>query len=346
MVLVLSLTVLVSVALATSVSVFFTDFDSGAPSEFSGITTTEGVQGYAGFGTAPNFFGGDFLRNTTGDNFGGGSPPEKTILTLTGLPSHTSISLSFLLAIIDSWDGVACSEGPDLFNVTVDSVLIFSAVFDNSGCGAQTFIEFPGVLLVRRLDLGFNATSPSLHRDSAWDLGMDPTFSNIPHTSSTLTIEWFASGAGWQGGTDESWAIDNVEVILNTVVVTVDIDIKPGSDPNSINTKSKGVVPVAILGSATFDVNSVDATASILFGPCSNEGASPKHELTDAVVRSDHTQDVASPGQGGPDGIDDLVIHFPQRDTNLTTADTVGCLEALTTGGAPIQGSDNVNVVK
>ena len=30
-----------------------------------------------------------------------------------------------------------------------------------------------------------------------------------------MTIEWFASGAGWQGSYDESWAIDNVEVIAS-----------------------------------------------------------------------------------------------------------------------------------
>jgi hypothetical protein len=45
-------------------------------------------------------------------------------------------------------------------------------------------------------------------------MSLEPAFENIPHTSSTLTVEWFASGAGWQAGDDESWAIDNVEVIV------------------------------------------------------------------------------------------------------------------------------------
>ena len=67
---------------------------------------------------------------------------------------------------------------------------------------------------------GFNATWD----DSAYDLGLDPVFQNIPHTGATLTVEWFASGAGWQGDNarfgetqDESWAIDNVRVDLNGV---------------------------------------------------------------------------------------------------------------------------------
>jgi len=37
--------------------------------------------------------------------------------------------------------------------------------------------------------------------------------------------------------------------------IEVEIDIKPGSDPNSINPNSNGVIPVAILGSAIFDAS-------------------------------------------------------------------------------------------
>lgn len=191
----------VSPASAVSVTFFSADFNSGVPSEFSGITTNEGVQGYAGLGTGPNVFGGDFLRNTS-------VPEAKTTLTLTGLPPHTSISLSFLLATIDSWDGNGCFAGvTDGFNVSMDGTTIFSEVFENSTCGVQTYIPPVGVELARRASLGFN-TAPVYYGDSAYDMGLDPTFQNIPHADSTLTIEWFTSGGGWQGGTDESWAID------------------------------------------------------------------------------------------------------------------------------------------
>ena len=37
------------------------------------------------------------------------------------------------------------------------------------------------------------------------------------------------------------------------------MDIKPGSFPNPINPSSRGVVPVAILGSESFDVRIIDA---------------------------------------------------------------------------------------
>jgi len=57
----------------------------------------------------------------------------------------------------------------------------------------------------------------------------------------------------------------------NEVVLLIDIDIKPGSDPNSINSKSMGLVPVAILSSANFDAPSVDVGTKIWTSPsCSS----------------------------------------------------------------------------
>jgi len=100
---------------------FSTDFNNGVPGEFSGVTTVEGVQGYAGYGPVGNPFGGDFLRNTS---------IMPTTLTLTGLPSHTAININFLLAIIDSWDGLG-NNGPDYFNVSVGGVSVFKKSFTN-----------------------------------------------------------------------------------------------------------------------------------------------------------------------------------------------------------------------
>ena len=195
-----------------STIVFSTDFNNGVPSQFSGVTDLVNVQGYAGYGTGTDTFSGDFLQNSS-------IPPVPTTLTLNDLPAHTSIDLHFLLAVIDSWDGNGPSTccGPDILTIEIDGQPILSAIFDNAwGNGSQTYFPPQGVVLVRAMELGFRDIDGH-DQDSAYDIGKDPTFSNIPHTSGTLTVEWYASGENWQGDGDESFAIDNLVVILNTV---------------------------------------------------------------------------------------------------------------------------------
>jgi len=111
--------------------------------------------------------------------------------------------------------------------------------------------------------------------------------------------------------------------------ITVDLDIKPGSVPNSINTKSKGVIPVAILSTATFDATSVDPR-SVTFGP----GAA-----TEAHGRG-HIEDVNG------DSIQDLVLHFSTQQSGLDVGDTRACVDGTTYGGAPIHGCDTVRTVR
>lgn len=296
---------------------FSTNFDAGAPTEFSGVTTVESVQGYSGIGPIGNQFSGDFLRNTTGGS-PNGTPSSPTILTLTGLPGHTSLDLDFLLAIIDTWDGTTSSAPgaprPDLFNVTVDGISVFSETLENfNGGGTQTYSPPSGVLLTPgsfpELGFLFNGNPPDFG-DSAYNMGVDPAFTNIPHTDSTLSVSWFANGGGWQGGPDETWAIDNVAVTLNgaTIPEPLSIDIKPQSCPNPINTKSKGVLPVAILGTNEFDVLTIDPASIRLAGV--------------APIRSSY-EDVATPAEKvdecdctdeGPDGFLDLALKFDTQE--------------------------------
>lgn len=107
-------------------------------------------------------------------------------------------------------------------------------------------------------------------------------------------------------------------------VVVVDIDIKPGSDPNSINLRSKGVVPVAILTTAEFDASSVDPS-TVLFA-----NAAP---VNWAVEDVDY------------DGDMDLVFYFKARELVLDEYSTEAPLSGLTQDGHDIYGIDTVNIV-
>ena len=174
----------------------------------------------------------------------------------------------------------------------------------------------------------------------------DPPWAGDPDTAlaygvCSSAVIYFASGS-------HSITIENIHIppvsvggppfIDGTVAFKAErlrdwpIDIKPGSDPNSINTKSKGVIPVAILGSAIFDVTTVDVTTLVF------EGASPAHDLADPDVYADHLQDV------NLDGFTDLVCHFRTQDTGIATGD----IEATLTGeanGLPFASTDSVNIV-
>lgn len=197
-------------------------FAGGASGGLSGISATESVQGYAGFGNGANVFGGDFLRNTTR-----GNPASSTILTLNNLPGHTSISLSFLLAIIDSWDGATTAgnqnSSGDYFNVKVDGVSVFSEAFDEVVLG-DSYNPPVGGLVVFYQQLGFS-TGPGMGwMESGYDMGVESALQKIAHTSSSLTIEFFGSGVGYgigpsagNDGTDETWGIDNLSVSMNAV---------------------------------------------------------------------------------------------------------------------------------
>jgi hypothetical protein len=108
--------------------------------------------------------------------------------------------------------------------------------------------------------------------------------------------------------------------------IEVSIDIKPGSDPNSINLKSKGVVPVAVLTTDNFDASTVDP-ATVLFA-----GAQPVRWTLEDV---------------DGDGDEDLLFHFRTQELNLTSDSTEATLTGKTLDGVwAIEGTDAVNIVQ
>lgn len=110
--------------------------------------------------------------------------------------------------------------------------------------------------------------------------------------------------------------------------ITVVIDIKPGSFPNSINPRSQGVIPVAILTTGTFDAAAVDA-ATVRFGATG----------TEAVPRHAALKDVDG------DGDINMILHFDTQSTGIWCGDTAALLTGETDDGQAFEGSDSIVTV-
>ena len=86
----------------------------------------------------------------------------------------------------------------------------------------------------------------------------------------------------------------------------VDIDIKPQSCPNPLNIKSKGVLPVAILGTVDFNVSSIDITTLKL------NGETPvKNSIEDVTAPSE--LEPCGCEELDPDSFEDLVLKFDKQ---------------------------------
>jgi len=133
----------------------------------------------------------------------------------------------------------------------------------------------------------------------------------------------------------------------------VALDIKPTSCPNPLNTKKKGVLPAAILGTENFDVTQIDVSTLKLEGVV-------------APIRWS-LEDVATPfepfigkekckrdcNEDGPDGFADLTLKFsaPEVITAVGDIPCIGrfcCVPIQITGnlldGTPFVGEDVLRV--
>ena len=146
-----------------------------------------------------------------------------------------------------------------------------------------------------------------------------------------------------------------------TEPVVIDIDIKPFSDPNSINThRKKGVVPVAIcngdpvVNSVTIDddtdpdgfsgaTTNIDvSTIEFAFdsgGTMLGTGtASPKHDLADADVLGEHMTEFVDTGDRFGEGTDPdtlILLDAPECTGSPVGADLVVHFPQMDTGLAP-----------
>jgi len=146
----------------------------------------------------------------------------------------------------------------------------------------------------------------------------------------------------------------SVTVTFTEIPELVYVDIRPSSWPNPINLKTKGVLPVAICGTADFDVTTIDPETIRL--TLNGDEVTP--------LRWSY-QDVATPYIGEPccghdlngDGILDLTLKFKTQEViktlgldNFKNRDEIALIlngnlkEEF--DGTPIQGQDCIVILK
>jgi hypothetical protein len=148
----------------------------------------------------------------------------------------------------------------------------------------------------------------------------------------------------------EGAEIGTQDIHVEVIPIPVPLDIKPTSCPNPVNTKSKGVLPVAILGAEDFDVSLIDPATIEL------AGATPlRWAWSDAATpfepwlgKSDCREDCTSEG---PDGYLDLTLKFRTQEVlaGLGSIENRECLVVTITGnftdGRAFEGEDVVLIL-
>ena len=224
------------------------------------------------------------------------------------------------------WTRQFGSSGSDwAHGVSVDGSGVYVAGETHGALPGQTFAGFFDAF-VRKYDLDGNEVWTHQFGTSTLDraLGISADASGVyvaGHTRGGLPGQTSA-------GDKDAFVVKITDV---PPVLTVPIDIKPGSFPNSINLGSKGTVPLAILSSAAFDATKVDPLTVTL--------ASAPVKLKNNGTPMSSFEDVDG------DGLMDMVVHVSTQALKINVTDTEAVLKGKTFDGTPITGRDSVKIV-
>jgi hypothetical protein len=152
--------------------------------------------------------------------------------------------------------------------------------------------------------------------DGRWRL--DASFLEVRGISGVIVR---GSGGDITGlGTDRTIRFDNA--------LEVGVDVKPGGEPNCLNTDGNGVIPVAILGSADFDVTEIDTSTLDFAG-------------TPMRVRGNGNQQ-CSIEHLDDDGHPDLTCQFVDDPTAWRPGDAMAAVSGELFDSTPFYGEDSI----
>jgi hypothetical protein len=296
-------------------STFGTIATPGAITDRFGVGNTFNALTFAApdLGYGPNLF--YYLRRDPGSGFStfGTISPDGTITDRFGVGTNFD-ALVFVANDV--------GYGPNLFYY----------LRTDPGNGFSTFgtISTSGAI-IDRFGVG-----PHFHAlaFAAADLGYGPDqFHFLRHDPADNNFATFGTISTSGVVTDRFGVGNHVDALAFAVgadeapPMVVQIDIRPGTFPNTINIGGNSKLPVAILSSEQFDAATVDAS-TVRFGRTGTEATPLRHTLS--YVNDDLRLD--------------LLLHFETQATGIVCGTTSASLTGHTTTGAAIAGSDAVVV--
>jgi len=242
-----------------------------------------------------------------------------TVVIRDGAQTFADQGVSTPFGMFTAAPGNAADQAAQTSYVVADGQAVFPS--DRASFNGL-FVAGPGTGLkpVDAFD-GADGIVPVSPTDGLWDtLNVDVSSFFTPGVATAATTD-----------VDASLSVDCLTYVAQVLSVKTrlseGLDIKPGSFPNSIKLTNKGVIPVALLGSATFDVSAVDYSTV--------EFAGDSTEAHGTV----HFEDVNG------DGITDAVLHFETQETNIAAGDTEACLTGELTNGVAFTACDSVRPI-
>jgi len=182
----------------------------------------------------------------------------------------------------------------------------------------------PGVTLT------LPATGPMTPGDRVDLFRVDTSGRLVPEPDITGSPAIGTVDAGGVTATFKNVAQLSTLVGLTPETIRVAIDIKPGENPPSIQPKSHGFTPVAILSSESFNAPQMVDVPTLTFGRTGNENS---------LAFCSGPQDVNG------DGLPDLVCHFTTVAAGFQAGDAQGILKGKTVKNVHLQGSDTIRIV-